>query len=185
MKVIETEYKGTKYRSRTEARWAVFMDAVHFPFVYEPEGFDLGSDGWYIPDFWLPSIDKFMEIKPEIVPPGRTSPVEALCRSTQKDVITFCGMPTMPDLAGDCREDGYLAVWCEPEELYPEGYIGEDTHYWFCCCPYCKRVGIEFNGRSDRIGCDCPKSVHGDKGYNYDDPVLQKAYYEARNAFRF
>lgn len=173
MKVLETEYNGTLYRSRTEARWAVFMDAIGFPFVYEPEGFDLGKDGWYIPDFYLPSIDWFMEVKPDVVVPGRSSPTEALCLSAKKPVITFCGMPTMPGFHDERNDSGYVHFT-----------DGCDDQYWFCCCPHCKVVGIQFNGRSDRIDCDCPKSDHGDKGYNYDDPLIEDAYYKARNAFR-
>lgn len=30
MKAIETEYNGYKFRSRLEARWAVFFDAFSF-----------------------------------------------------------------------------------------------------------------------------------------------------------
>lgn len=51
-KAIDTKYNGYKFRSRLEARWAVFFDQLHVPYLYEPEGFDL--DGvWYLPDFFL------------------------------------------------------------------------------------------------------------------------------------
>lgn len=176
MKIIETEYKGTIYRSRTEARWAVFMTALNFPFVYEPECFDLGKDGWYVPDFWLPSIDSFMEVKPEIMVEGRESPTLALCRETKKDVYVFFGQPKMPDF-GESH--------CIDNAIKHFGEGGEDYSYWFCCCPHCKQVGIEFNGRSDRIACKCPRSSHGDKGYNFQDSRLEGAYHLARNSFRF
>ena len=51
MKAIETKYKGYRFRSRLEARWAVFFDALGLRWEYEPEGFDLGAAGWYLPDF--------------------------------------------------------------------------------------------------------------------------------------
>lgn len=51
MKAIETTYKGYKFRSRTEARWAVFFDSLGLQWEYEPEGFDLGSGVRYLPDF--------------------------------------------------------------------------------------------------------------------------------------
>ena len=51
MKAIETKYKGYRFRSRLEARWAVFFDALGLQWEYEPEGFDLGEAGWYLPDF--------------------------------------------------------------------------------------------------------------------------------------
>lgn len=51
MKAIETRYKGYRFRSRTEARWAVFFDALQLPWKYEPEGFELGDGLRYLPDF--------------------------------------------------------------------------------------------------------------------------------------
>lgn len=51
IKPIETEYNGYKFRSRLEARWAVFFDAIEIPYEYEPEGYELKS-GWYLPDFY-------------------------------------------------------------------------------------------------------------------------------------
>lgn len=49
-RAIETRYKGYRFRSRLEARWAVFFDALGLKWEYEPEGFELPS-GRYLPDF--------------------------------------------------------------------------------------------------------------------------------------
>lgn len=57
IKAIETVYKGYRFRSRLEARWAVFFDAMGFDWSYEPQGFDLGKLGWYLPDFVLRAGD--------------------------------------------------------------------------------------------------------------------------------
>jgi len=65
IKAIETQYKGYRFRSRTEARWAVFFDALGVEWEYEREGYDLGEAGWYLPDFWLPLFNCFAEVKPE------------------------------------------------------------------------------------------------------------------------
>ena len=48
---IETEYNGYRFRSRLEARWAVFFDALGVDYEYEPEGFELPSGKRYLPDF--------------------------------------------------------------------------------------------------------------------------------------
>lgn len=56
MKAIETIYNGYKFRSRLEARWAVFFDAAGIKYEYEPEGFDLGDGCLYLPDFYLHDI---------------------------------------------------------------------------------------------------------------------------------
>ena len=51
IKPIETLYHGCRFRSRLEARWAVFFDALRVPWEYEPEGFKLPSGKLYLPDF--------------------------------------------------------------------------------------------------------------------------------------
>lgn len=53
MKAIETLYKGYRFRSRLEARWAVFFDALGVRWEYERQGYSLPA-GAYLPDFWLP-----------------------------------------------------------------------------------------------------------------------------------
>ena len=57
MKVIETEYKGYLFRSRLEARWAVFFDACGVRWEYEPEGYVLNNGQCYLPDFLLHDVD--------------------------------------------------------------------------------------------------------------------------------
>lgn len=62
MQAIETLYQGYKFRSRLEARWAVFFDAMGIKYQYEPEGFEF--DGIrYLPDFYLPELNYFVEVK--------------------------------------------------------------------------------------------------------------------------
>ena len=69
IKAIETFYKGYHFRSRLEARWAVFFDTLGIPWKYEVEGFerevedymDETTNEWvsktmrYLPDFFLPN----------------------------------------------------------------------------------------------------------------------------------
>jgi hypothetical protein len=62
MHAIETVYQGYRFRSRLEARWAVFFESLQVPFEYEREGYRLQS-GWYLPDFWLPMHQAWIEIK--------------------------------------------------------------------------------------------------------------------------
>ena len=67
---IETCYRGYRFRSRLEARWAVFLTEVNISWEYEAEGFDIGGT-WYLPDFWLPRDHAFLEIKPRTDYDGR------------------------------------------------------------------------------------------------------------------
>ena len=63
IKPIETVYNGYKFRSRLEARWAVFFDEAGIKYEYEPEGFTDG-DLCYLPDFYLPEHNIYVEVKP-------------------------------------------------------------------------------------------------------------------------
>lgn len=60
---IDTFYKGYYFRSRLEARWAVFFDSMEWKWVYEHEGFKLKS-GYYLPDFYFPELNTWAEVKP-------------------------------------------------------------------------------------------------------------------------
>lgn len=60
---IPTEYGGVVFRSRLEARWACWLDALEITWVYESQGYDLGA-ARYLPDFTLPDIGLVIEVKP-------------------------------------------------------------------------------------------------------------------------
>jgi hypothetical protein len=59
---IETSYKGYRFRSRLEARWAVLLDHLKISWLYEHQGYKT-EHGLYLPDFWLPELNTFLEIK--------------------------------------------------------------------------------------------------------------------------
>ena len=63
-----TKYKGTAYRSRLEAKWANFFDALGVKHWYEPEAVETIYGG-YLPDFWLPQVCLWAEVKPEAFTP--------------------------------------------------------------------------------------------------------------------
>jgi len=64
IKAIETRYAGYHFRSRLEARWAVFFDSLKIKYRYEPEGFKFDGE-CYLPDFYLPDLRMFAEVKPD------------------------------------------------------------------------------------------------------------------------
>lgn len=64
LRPIETIYNGFRFRSRLEARWAVFFDQASIHYDYEVEGFELPGGVRYLPDFHLTDINYYVEIKP-------------------------------------------------------------------------------------------------------------------------
>lgn len=63
VKAIETYYNGYRFRSRAEARWAVFFDTCNIKYMYEPEGLSLSDGTLYLPDFYLPESKTYFEVK--------------------------------------------------------------------------------------------------------------------------
>ena len=111
---IETHYAGCRFRSRLEARWAVFFDAIGIEWQYEPQGFEIESvygreEGtWrYLPDFYLPKSNKWVEVK------GDANAIEthyAGCRFRSRLVA-------LQLVVGD-RHDSYMPMGGEVEQAY-------------------------------------------------------------------
>lgn len=92
VKAIETEYNGYLFRSRTEARWAVFFDYVGEPYEYEKECFQLPS-GKYLPDFFLPKKNLWVEIKGKEPTEKEWVKCIELFRSVGENVLCLWGTP--------------------------------------------------------------------------------------------
>jgi hypothetical protein len=69
IQAIPTSYAGCLFRSRIEARWAVFFDHLGIRWEHEPEGFET-SAGRYLPDFRIRTVGRsqWFEVKPEDAP---------------------------------------------------------------------------------------------------------------------
>lgn len=91
IKAIETVYKGYRFRSRLEARWAVFFDALGVRWEYEKEGYDFGFIGRYLPDFWLPDHRLWVEIKGNNPTENEHRLAGELARVTEWPVVIFNG----------------------------------------------------------------------------------------------
>jgi hypothetical protein len=61
--IIETRFRGYHFRSRLEARWFAFFEAIGVRAEYEPQGF-VTSSGAYLPDFFVNEWRTWIEIKP-------------------------------------------------------------------------------------------------------------------------
>lgn len=94
IKPIETEYHGYRFRSRLEARWAVYFDAVGLLWEYEPDGFRLDS-GAYLPDFWLETVRTWAEVKPVAFTPSEEQRARELARMTEIPVLKLIGLPAI------------------------------------------------------------------------------------------
>lgn len=62
-KAMEVLYSGKVFRSRLEVRWAVFLDLLQVNWDYEPCHYEIGPDLYYLPDFYLPDHQTWLEVK--------------------------------------------------------------------------------------------------------------------------
>lgn len=87
IKAIETKYGGYRFRSRKEARFAVMFDALGWHWEFEPEGFRLGDDIYYLPDFFIHDLALWIEVK------GKPPTEEEFTKATRLTLGT--GNPTL------------------------------------------------------------------------------------------
>lgn len=178
-KPIETVYRGYRFRSRLEARWAVFFDSLGIPWEYEREGFNLDGE-YYLPDFYLPHLDLWVEIKPGDPEQWPDHPV-----------FNYLEDHCLDDEYNKCPLKNFIVIvgnpWVEPENEHTSagwpysGYIPGDCYYRWCECPACGKVGIQFDGRAARI-CGKQCLPDSDKSYNTHSTRLLSAYQAARGA---
>ena len=119
---ITTTYRGHKCRSRLEARWLVFFDALQIRYDYEPEGFRLSSGQCYLPDLWLPQVQMWGEVKPNdddekvVIASDALAKAVGLAVGSGKPIVIFDGLP---------RDTNYWSIY--PDELDPIGWEWVDV----------------------------------------------------------
>jgi hypothetical protein len=160
-KAIETSYKGYRFRSRLEARWAVFFDTLRMRWEYEKEGFDLGEAGWFLPDFWLPEMRVWFEVKPGAPCGQDEKKIGGLALRGGRAVFVAVGNIPDPDSLdvtgppwdGEWYGDGLLTLCSTFEEEDGKVSLLGDACYAFCQCEGCGLVGVQYEARADRLPC--------------------------------
>lgn len=123
IKPIETVYNGYRFRSRLEARWAVFFYMAGIKYEYEPEGFEVNGH-LYLPDFYFPKYDIFGEVKGK---PFTNEEKEKMAWAIDyggpcsNGVIFFGNIPSEKEFE-DC--DGIALPFAFNNEGIAEGFAG-------------------------------------------------------------
>lgn len=159
IKAIETHYDGYRFRSRLEARWAVFFNQANIPYEYEIEGVVVDGKA-YLPDFYLPWFDCFVEVKPTEIDSEYLELLKKL--SKEKSVILVKGDPLTNDMTLYEGGKGYKCSFVEGclwgEENAPFGF----TKHWITILcesnnPVFKTPNtfgmVNYNGETDTLGC--------------------------------
>jgi len=159
-----TEYAGRTFRSRTEARWAVFFDALGLAWEYEEHGHDLTVGKRrvsYLPDFYLPDVwgqtgkGVWFEVKGAAPTPEEKRLAQALAKASGVDCyIASGGIPSPSQVTGSRvllspgRIDGFHP---RARRGVPDSGKMTVAECWTQC--ECGAIGIQRNGLAGRMGC--------------------------------
>lgn len=187
IKAIDTEYAGHLFRSRLEARWAVFFDYLisktrlpasppKFTWEYEPEGFELPGGQRYLPDFRLHNRlggSRWIEVKPKHL--KKDSKFDLFRKAIRNS--KFCLPPPML-VSGTplewIKDSNYFCPRCGVPiggaqlqafpwiGVRPDGSRDNECDWGFLCegCDYETEFGIS----ACEIGVSC-QEVWGHKGW--------------------
>lgn len=170
---IDTVYRGYKFRSRLEARWAVFFDEIDLEWMYEPEGVKLSDGSYYLPDFYFPELKKYGEVKPYLDNSNVKDPRWlTFIHDLKTTLLILRGVPGEYDVVS-------MKFW-------------EDA-----MCKHCRQLvaaiecGLE-DGDDDRCGENCCKELDYERGtfeliHHFDNmgmdiPKIERAYSIAKQA---
>lgn len=150
IKAIETYYNGYRFRSRLEARWAVFFDELEIEYQYEPEGFELSNGKRYLPDFYLPRHKIYVEVK---------SADKCFIKITDPDISSYKFIGNENNkyhlFATDCVDNG-MGVWFvfgDPMCAMHSDIIGENGNNVLLCKLVCTLKKLHTN-KKDVCVCD-------------------------------
>jgi len=191
MKALETRYNGFRFRSRMEARWAIYFETCGLAYDYEPEGYDLsqvvcrevrgdpdcvcaalealrGKDAWYLPDFFLSDLGFRDEPNP-----GLFFEVKGLTNDREEGRCLLLGALTQYPVIMATTAPFDMAA---PQERLTQHWPGWDSYMCFLRCGKCGRIKITFAG-GFQLGCQyCSQPMRD------DDPLFRTALMRARAA---
>lgn len=200
IKAIETIYNGYRFRSRLEARWAVFFDAIGVKWEYEREGFYNEKGDKYLPDFYLPDYDIWCEVKPN--DKTRAEEVIKACSFVTKDmkIRALIFLPNIPETSNYNSLFWYRCAYydtlCEevriPRVLFSCYDLGDTSEEFHIISNFAVGRESVFGG-SPYVNWDCvhdfdmpyPRRQDGEKwcyGEYMKTTKLDKAYAKARQA---
>ena len=161
---LETSYRGYRFRSRLEARWAVCFDSLTLPWQYEPEGFLVAGHG-YLPDFFLPTLALYAEVK------SIRFNQEAFTKAWSVQALLLSGPP---DLCWYPVADPLTFPQDDPYKGYAAGYAALQA-------PLTLYGGVHLGESARKRHC---WRGYGEPFTAYDNRAFLRAVYAAR-AMRF
>ena len=117
---VATVYRGIRFRSRLEARWAVFLTEAGIEFEYERRIIRSVREPGYVPDFWLPGPRQYAEVKGFLYDEGFDRIMNI---ASVTDLVIFGRLP------------GWFGPDSWPIHLHRHGPVGKRELYAFPWIP--------------------------------------------------
>lgn len=157
MKAIPTTYRGIEFRSKLEAKYAQAFDRLGIMWEYEGHGFAFDDGTWYCPDFYMPEIDTYFEVK-GVMNDASERKVVNLAKELKRVVVggpdgdarIYVGYPIGEMDDGESGENYYVdraipSRCCDCGRVY----FREEEMSWQC--PACSRSGDDFSTISENV----------------------------------
>jgi hypothetical protein len=164
IKAIKTKYRNVEFRSRLEARWAVWFDEMEIPWSYEPEGFTVNGEA-YLPDFYTTAINKgvYIEIKPKGISGREKAKTLRMLDAFDGRLLLISGSPMLGEYT--CTMGG---GW-------------ERESFVFADCRKCGGLSFVGNGGTYFGNFGKHKCKENERPPLEDGPRIMKAYAKAMN----
>jgi hypothetical protein len=175
IKAIETKYAGRYFRSRLEARWAIFFDVMCVKWEYENQGFSIGDDR-YLPDFELPEWECYIEIKPSCISGEDDRRIKRIMKNWNggkgKSLWVIKGSPAY----------GQYKAYRTPEDACEQSTTNGLIEFVFGSCRKCNGLWWGYTN-GDAWGGKCQPGCESEKWT--DEYGLVADAYEAAMSARF
>lgn len=157
-------YAGNDFRTEIALRWGIFFTRSEIDFEYEKQFFELQDGSWYLPSFYIPHLNSWVEVS-DTNDKKIEKRIEELSSITNNPVYFFYGY--LPDVYFFFDKFSLSTDKLSATAIHSGNFY--DCSYTWCSCRNCGFIGIEYEGRSDRLGCscrkDCKKDYHIGKKY--------------------
>lgn len=177
MKAKKTLYNGYKFRSKLEAKWAVFFDLCGIKYDYEPEAFICFDGSQYTPDFFLYDVSLrsdytisgvFVEIKPQNFNDYDRKYQERIS-SAVETLIVLVGDPVYSTDQTERPNFQYSPVW--------------DSAMILMYCENCNKFKFDY-GTNSKYHCNkC--DAHMTDGGMYDSNIKHNALKARKHRFEY
>ena len=156
LKAIPTTYHGIEFRSKLEAKYAQAFDRLGIVWEYEGHGFRFDDGTCYCPDFYMPELDTYFEVK-GFVDDDSKRKIQLLAMECKRvaigladgDVGLLVGYPpgSMENDDGpNFYVDNAIPTRCNS---CGKVYFREEEMSW--TCPACGRSGDDFTTIAENL----------------------------------